>query len=252
MAKSRKKKGGGADVAVIDFSKMEESEGGGKRYKEGDYVGRIASAKRDVSSEKGSPCIKVVLQFTEGRYKGKKITERLWLSPKALPRLVDMLEILGVKVPKKEVQLPLKKLVGKEIGFSLEDEEYDEKIRSRVSWDFLDPDDVRESDDDDDDDELDIDDDDDDDLDPDDEDDEDDEDDDDDDDDDEDDDDVDLDDMDRAELKAYIKDNDLDVKVTKKMKEAKIRKLIEAAESDDDDDDEDDDDDLESLDLDDL
>lgn len=243
MAKRRKKSsgGGGDDVVVIDFSQMEESEGGGKRYKEGDYVGKILSAKRDVSSEKGSPCIKIVLQFTEGRYKGKKITERLWLSNKALPRIADLMEILGVKVPKREVEIPLKKLVGKEIGFSLEDEEYDDKMRSRVSWDFLDPDDVRDSDDedDDDDDDLDLDDEDEDDEDEDDE------------DDDDDEDEEDLDDMDRSELKAYIKENDLDVKVTKKMSEAKIRKAIEAAESDDDDD-EDDDDELESLDLDDL
>jgi hypothetical protein len=248
MAKRKKgAKRGSEDVVVIDFSQMEESEGGGKRYKEGDYVGKILSAKRDVSSEKGSPCIKIVLQFLDGRYKGKKITERLWLSNKALPRIADLLEILGVKVPKREVGIPLKKLVGKEIGFSLEDEEYDDKMRSRVSWDFLDPDDVREDDDededDDDDDELDLDDED-----------EDDEDDDDDDDDDEDDEDeVDLSDMDRSELKAYIKENDLDVKVTKKTKDAKIRKLIEAAEeADDEDDDDDDDDELESLDLDDL
>lgn len=234
-----------SDVVVVDFGEMQESEGGGKRYKEGDYLGTIINATRDVSSDKGSPCIKLTLRFDEGRYKGKKVIERLWLSPKALPRLADLMEILGIDVGKKEVSIPLKKLKGKQIGFSLEDEEYEGKMRSRVSWDFLNPEDVVDDDDDDDDE------DDDDDLDPDDEDFEDDDDDDEEEDDEDDDDDeeeYDLDEMDRAELKQVIKDEDLDIKVTKKMKDSKLRKLI-AAELEDEDDD---DDELEELDLDEL
>lgn len=240
------KKKSNSDTVVVDFSQMEQSEGGGKRYAKGDYVGVITKAVRDVSSQQGSPCIKITLKIKGGKYDGKTVVERLWLSPKALPRLAEMLEILGVKVGKKEVGIPLKKLKGKTIGFSLEDEEYEGKIRSRVSWDFLDPDDVVEGDDDDDDDDED-----DDDLDPDLDDDDEDED-EDDEDEDEDEDEEDLEEMDRSELKAYIKENDLDVKVTKKMSDAKIRKLIEAAEDEDDDDDDDEDDDLESLDLDEL
>ena len=40
-----------------------------------------------------------------------------------------------------------------------------------------------------------------------------------------------LDDMDRSELKAYIKEHELDVKVTKKMEDDDIREAIRAAES---------------------
>jgi hypothetical protein len=66
---------------------------------------------------------------------------------------------------------------------------------------------------------------------------------DDDDDDDDDDSDDDLDEMDRDELKEYIADNDLDVKVKKSMDEDDIRDAIREAEADDADDDDDDDED---------
>lgn len=52
----------------------------------------------------------------------------------------------------------------------------------------------------------------------------------------------DLDEMDRTELKAYIKDNDLDVRVTKSMDEDDIREAIRDAVGDGDDEDEDEED----------
>ena len=45
-----------------------------------------------------------------------------------------------------------------------------------------------------------------------------------------------LDDMDRSELKAYIKEHELDVKVTKKMEDDDIREAIRAAEAENDND----------------
>lgn len=239
MARKKRKgtaKRGSADTFVADFGNMEESEGGGARYPEGDYIGTITKATRDVSSEKGTPHIKLVLKIKEPeKYKGKKITERLWSTPKSLSRIYDLLTILGIKVPKKEVAIPLKKLVGKDIGFTLVDEEYEGKKRSRVAWDWLDPDDVftDEDDEDEEDDDLELD-----------------EEDEDEDEDEEDD----LEEMDRSELKAYIKENKLDVKVKKSMDEDDIREAIEEAEEEEDEDDEeeDEDDELEELDLDEL
>jgi len=247
MAKSKKvARQKGTDTVIVDFGQMEESSGGGKRYKEGEYVGKIIAAVNDVSSQKGSPCIKITIQFTEGRYKGKKIVDRLWLTPKSLPRLVDLLDLLGVKAPKGEVSIPLKKLKGKKIGFSVEDEESQDgkKMYSRVGWDFVDPEDVMEDDDDDDDDDI---------LDDDDDEDEDEDEDEDDEEEEEDDEaEVDLDDLDRAELKALARSEGLPIKVKKSMKDSQLRKEIKAALEGKDDDDDDDEDELESLDLEDL
>jgi hypothetical protein len=68
---------------------------------------------------------------------------------------------------------------------------------------------------------------------------------------------VDLDELDRAELKKFIKDEELEIKVLKSMSDDDVRKVIaeqlsDDEDDDDDDDDEDEDDDDETVDLDEL
>ena len=230
MAKKRKKDN---DTIRADFGHKDAKSGGGgrnPRLPEGDYKAKIISAEKKESKNSGNTYIKYGFQILEGKHKGKKLSGNATITPKALFWLRNMLEALGVEVPERAVNLKYKKYVGSKIGITLEDDEYEGKIKSEVS-DFLDYDMVGAADDDEDEDDDDLDDDD---V------------------DEDEDDESDLDDMDRKELKAYIKDNDLDVKVTKKMDEDDIREAIGEAEGDEDDDDEDDDDDLDEVDLEDL
>lgn len=156
----------------VDFSDTEsrggkKSAGGRKHYPEADYKVRVKSAKFGHSGEKETPRLEVTYVFTEGKYKGKEIRDDLYLSPKALWRLRQTLEALGVKVPSKRVRINPDNLLKKEAAITVEDEEYDGKVYSRVSdtytiddWDEAssdiedddeDEDDDEESDDDDDD-----------------------------------------------------------------------------------------------------
>jgi hypothetical protein len=141
--KKRRRKSGGSsrgkgEIVRIDFRKEEEGGGGGIRLPENDYAAKILKAKKVRSSEKDTPGIAVTFQLTEGKYKGKKITDRLWITPKSLWRIRALLEALGVTVPKKAVDLPLGKITGKELGITLTDDDpYQGRIRSRVS-DFVD------------------------------------------------------------------------------------------------------------------
>jgi hypothetical protein len=59
---------------------------------------------------------------------------------------------MGVTVPKKKVNVDFKKYVGKELGVTLSDDEYQGRISSRIT-DFLDLDTLRGADEDDEDDE---------------------------------------------------------------------------------------------------
>lgn len=232
MAKKRK---GSADTIRLDFSKEVEGGGGGIRLPENDYKGQIVKIKKIRSSEKDTPGLAVTIKITEGKFKGKKLTDRLWITPKSLWRVRSMLEALGISVPKKVVNLPIKKIIGKELGLTvIDDEPYNGRIKSKIG-DFVDLETLADlyDDEDEDDDDFDEDDVDDEDSDED----EDDEDEDDEDEDDEDEDDEDdLEDMNRKELKQYIKENDLQVKVTKKMDADDIREAIEEAKGDDDED----------------
>lgn len=224
-----------------DFSK-EEGGGAGKRYREGDYLVQVIKVKPVTSEEKGTPGIEVTFKFLEGKYKGETFTDRLWNTPKSLWRMRSLIEAVGEGVPAKAADWKVigKLVIKKEVVVTLSDDEYDGRIRSRVS-DFLDPEDVDPDEDDDDD----LDDDDDDDLD------DDDADDDDADDDDGDDDDepepwdkASLTELDKAELKEAAEE--FEVEFPKRLTEAGKARVIKAilkAQDEDADDDVDDEDD---------
>lgn len=214
----------------------EDDSGGGSRFRvpEGDYPVKITGAKFTRSSKKQTPGLEVHYVITEGKHKGKKFDDTCWFSPKALWRVRALLEAVGISVPSKAFKLDVTKLKGKELGVTLTDDEssYEKdgqtktSIRSQIA-EFLDSDTLssgRIEDEEDDDEELD------DDV---------------EDDDDEDDDDDPLADLDKDDLKKYIKKNKLEVKVKKSDDADSLREKVREAI------DEDDDDDLEELDVDD-
>jgi hypothetical protein len=131
----------------LPFDKEEEARGQRPRYNEGDYLVKVATAKPIRSKEKDTPGIEMTFRFTDGQYRGKKIVETLWITPKSLNRIRQMLEIWGMRVPKKAVNLELNNLKGKTIGISIEDDTYEdnrgkERTVSRVGYEFLTEDDV--------------------------------------------------------------------------------------------------------------
>lgn len=139
-----------SDVIKVDFRKEEGGGGGGARVKEGDYRVKIVAMKHGRSSDKDTPYIQVDLKIMDdGKYKSKVISDRLYMTPKSLFRVRSLLEALGLTVPKKVVAIPVKKLIGKELGVTAVDDEYEGRIRSRVG-DFIDLETLEDMDDDDD------------------------------------------------------------------------------------------------------
>lgn len=148
------------DEVELDFGETEsrggkKRSGGRKHYPEGDYAVKITRAEVGKSPEKGTPQVSVTFQFTAGKLKGKDITDQFYLSEKALWRFRNLLEAAGIKVPSKAVKVKMSMLKGKTLAITLEDEEYDEKMQSRVTDTFalseLDADDDTEIESDDDD-----------------------------------------------------------------------------------------------------
>lgn len=207
-----------ADTVTLDGKKMKEG-GGSRRVPEGDYKVKITKAVREVNPNTDNTQIKLTLDILDGPKSSGTIIDYLTLTEKAMFRVGNLLDALGMNYPGKAFKLPLDKLVGKEFGVTMADDEYNGKIKSK-SADYLDLEtingildgsDVEDED--------------------------------------EDEDDEDLEEMDRDELKAYIKSNKLGVKVKSSMDEDDIRAAIADA-IDDGDEDEDDDEDLDEFDPD--
>lgn len=142
MAKPKRVAKNRPEGVVVDFSDSESREGkkrtgGRKHYPEGDYAAKCTKAELGKSGDKETPRVEALYKFTQGKYKGKEIRDDLYLTPKSLWRLRQTLEAMEIEVPSKKVRIDPKKMVGKEVALTLEDDEYDEKTYSRVVDTFL-------------------------------------------------------------------------------------------------------------------
>lgn len=122
---------------IVDFSDVDSS-GGRVRLPENDYRARVASVKQE-SSKSGNEMLVWEFELTEGKFKGKKIRDYTVLQANSLWKLKQLLEAMGISVPAKKIDLVpvIKRVKGKELGITVVDEEYDNKISSKVS-DYID------------------------------------------------------------------------------------------------------------------
>lgn len=225
---------------ALDFTNVKE--GGGnfnkKRQPEGDYKAKILKVQD--SPAKGDGIMQWLFTLEVGTgvypYYCKHQENQLW-------KIRNLFTAAGISIPKKRVNVDPNKVVGKVIGVTLEDDEYEGKLQSNIAATFpaseLEGDDDEDTEDeaeveDDAEEEVEVE-------------------------ADEDEEEVEeeadesdaLDAADRATLKAYIKSEGLDIKVLKSMSDDDIRSAIRAAE-DTADDAAEDDDELEEIEIEDV
>lgn len=124
------------DDFIIDFSKEEAGGGGGIRVKPGKYPVKVVAAKPTTAENKGTAGLELMLLFTDGKAKGKKLKETLWATPKAYGRFRALLEAAGKRVPKKVDLARIAAAVkGAEFAVEVDDEDREGyKTRSRVTF----------------------------------------------------------------------------------------------------------------------
>lgn len=131
---SREERPARGNVVAIDLSDVEGRTGRKqKHYKEGDYLVKIKKAEYGKSGNKGTKQIVIQHTFTQAPYKGNVIYDRHNLLPQSLWTLRNLLEAIGMKIPKGRFNLPLAKLAGKELAITVSDDEYDNKVNSKVT-----------------------------------------------------------------------------------------------------------------------
>lgn len=140
---------------AVDFSGV-ESGGGRTRIPEGDYKVTVDTVKQS-ESKAGNAMLVWDFKISEGKFAGKKLRDRTTLTPESLWKLKQVLEAMGISVPSKQVALKLSNYIGKDLGVTVVDDEYEGRISSKVedyvSVDVIDGSDIEEEEEDDDDEE---------------------------------------------------------------------------------------------------
>lgn len=119
-----------ATPIVIDFTNTKDSSGINPTHQPaGDYRGKIM--KCDVGpSQAGNP--QVVYLIQDADRPSAVYRYNCPLSEKSLWKIRNILVAAGVSVPKKKVKIDPERIVGKEVGMSLDDDEYEGKMRSQI------------------------------------------------------------------------------------------------------------------------
>lgn len=116
----------------VDFTNVKDSSGiNPKQMPEGDYHAVIR--KVELVEKKSDPSAKQLL-FTVGLKDHASVAYPYYCGFEAnvLWKLRNLMIASGVKAPKKAFSFDAEKLVGKEFGVSLEDDEYDGKMKSVI------------------------------------------------------------------------------------------------------------------------
>lgn len=139
MAKKRRP----SKAVKVDLSGVESSQ---KAIPEGEYVVSVNDASIE-SSSKGNDYIKFEFEVIGGSHKGAKLYHNCSLLPQALFNLKNVLEALGFDIPTKAFDLDLSDLLGLECEVEVGHETFEGKKKARI-LEFINPEDSDGEDDD--------------------------------------------------------------------------------------------------------
>lgn len=118
---------------VVDFTNVKDAAGSfnKKRVPSGDYLAKIVKAEDAMA--KGDNVFQYLFTIKLEKYSQYAYPYYCKLTENQLWKLRNLLIAAGINVPKKRVKLDPSKVVGKFIGVTMEDDEYDGKLQSSVS-----------------------------------------------------------------------------------------------------------------------
>jgi biotin operon repressor len=98
----------------------------------GKYLVRVTDAEL-TETKKGDPMVNLFYTVVGGAHDGEPLIDRLTLTEKAAWRVVKVLRALGVKVEKRNMQIPFKLILGRTLVVTVEDgEPYNGETRSEI------------------------------------------------------------------------------------------------------------------------
>ena len=123
---------------VVDFKGVNAGGGGRSAHlpeDEGPYLFRIKKGERKEGEDSGKPYINWLCVVDKGPYKGKKVYNITSLNPKALWNLRGMMEASGINPGDRSMNVAaiIKRLTNKTFQAEVEDDEYNDKVKSKIA-----------------------------------------------------------------------------------------------------------------------
>lgn len=127
-----------ASAAILDFSDVKDRNESGinkKRVPAGDYLAKVVRVEdRPVKETKEAQWMFVIK--LENQFPDRGFPLYCKLVPNQLWKVRNLFMAAGVAIPKKKLKIDPNRVVGKLIGITLEDDEYDGKAQSVISQTF--------------------------------------------------------------------------------------------------------------------
>lgn len=102
------------------------------RLPEGEHLVRVTDAEL-VETKKGDPMVNLFYTVVGGAHDGDPLIDRLVLTDRAAWKVVKVLRALGIKIEKRNMQIPFKQIIGRTLVVTVSDgEPYNGEIRSEV------------------------------------------------------------------------------------------------------------------------
>lgn len=119
-------------VISVDFSDVKESSGiNPKQQPEGDYLMRIIKVEMKKTKEKNEPM--ALILFQDANMRSAVYPYYCTFTDNMLWKIRNAFIAAGLQVPKSKGKINLGQLINKEVGVTLEDDEYDGKMKSVIS-----------------------------------------------------------------------------------------------------------------------
>lgn len=123
-------------VINVDFSDVKESSGiNPKQQDEGDYLAKIIKVEMTKTKAKDgkAPEPMALILFQDANMRSAVYPYYCTFGDNMLWKIRNTFIAAGVPVPKSKGKIDLGKLINKEVGITLEDDEYDGKMKSVIS-----------------------------------------------------------------------------------------------------------------------
>ena len=123
---------------VVDFTNTKDGGAGfnKKRVPSGDYEAKITGCEDAPSKKDGVHQWLYSITLTSDKYSDRCFPYYCKLQENQLWKLRNLFLAAGITVPKKKIKLDPSRIVGKTIGITLDDDEYEGKAQSNVSATF--------------------------------------------------------------------------------------------------------------------